>query len=522
MEVKDKENYSSKSSDLLDQEENNFKFNNDHYNSIYEKLKPFEDGYEIHESLKGKMENGDFNDPYTYIHEINGASEEILIFIVHGIGQNSEKLSNSITKIKDSVIQLYKKNSAFLNKQIHFRMIDWKQKIKKKSIDLLLNNNKNTSMAKKLLHDIPLDLIFYLGNKNKFGILNDVIHQMNSYYYLATKFRKFFQGSVSCIGHSLGSVMLYDILSRLRYSNNIDYDKIEKENQISNEIFIERKNSKCFNKSTNIEEKFDYDFKLISETNKKDSEMKQSKNDKELLNNYEKDKFLLSDLITINFQNITFKKLEGDKSYVSNSSDEENLKKKAKEVYVKSLLCQEKYIFDDLFLDKKIISLDKNINPLIFGLDHFFLTGSPLGLFVAVDGDDDPKLKKLSTVKDIHNIMHPMDPIAYRIEPLINNYPNFEKGFILPHWENDGIRKPFLSSLFKVLCLEASNEDDNLKFNNSKSKKRYDFLVQESPTEKAINMVGVLTSHQGYWNNLDVFYFILKMCHWQGYCGVEM
>ena len=59
------------------------------------------------------------------------------------------------------------------------------------------------------------------------------------------------------------AVLLIPNIYRLKFANNIDYDKIEKENEINNEIFIERKNSKCINKTTNIEEKFDYDFKLI-------------------------------------------------------------------------------------------------------------------------------------------------------------------------------------------------------------------------------------------------------------------
>ena len=45
---------------------------------------------------------GDFNEEmYTFIHTVEGAIEEELIFVVHGVGQNTEKLNNILNiKIK--------------------------------------------------------------------------------------------------------------------------------------------------------------------------------------------------------------------------------------------------------------------------------------------------------------------------------------------------------------------------------------------------------------------------------------
>jgi hypothetical protein len=51
--------------------------------------------------------------------------------------------------------------------------------------------------------------------------------------------------------------------------------------------------------------------------------------------------------------------------------------------------------------------------------------------------------------------------------------------------------------------------------------KRYDFIVQEYLSEKAVHLIGFLFSHQAYWNNPDVFYFIVKMIHWQGYISAD-
>ena len=42
-------------------------------------------------------------------------------------------------------------------------------------------------------------------------------------------------------------------------------------------------------------------------------------------------------------------------------------------------------------------------------------------------------------------------------------------------------------------------------------------MVQENLMEKGFKIIGFLFSHMAYWNNPDVFYFIIKMIHWQGY-----
>ena len=54
-----------------------------------------------------------------------------------------------------------------------------------------------------------------------------------------------------------------------------------------------------------------------------------------------------------------------------------------------------------------------------FNVDHLFLLGSPLGLFVSVYNEENfLKKQGLPTTKGLYNLFHPQDLIAYRIEPL--------------------------------------------------------------------------------------------------------
>ena len=146
------------------------------------------------------------------------------------------------------------------------------------------------------------------------------------------------------------------------------------------------------------------------------------------------------------------------------------------------------------------------------------MLGSPLSLFLTIEHGVSSCFEELEIVKDFHNIIHPMDPVAYRIEPMIKNYPETKASFTLPHWENDGIKNVFFSKLMQIFCYDG-REKDNVYLNHDKKigRKRYDFMVQESPSEKTIKLIGFLFSHQAYWNNPDVFYFIIKTVHWQGY-----
>ena len=62
---------------------------------------------------------------------------------------------------------------------------------------------------------------------------------------------------------------------------------------------------------------------------------------------------------------------------------------------------------------------DKICYQLNFHVEHFFLLGSPLGLFVSLYNEEDFVDEELPTCKYFYNIFHPQDIIAYRVEPLL-------------------------------------------------------------------------------------------------------
>jgi len=442
---------------------------------------------------------GDFtNDLYTYIHTVEDASEEELIFIVHGVGQNTDKLKNILRlKITDMIQTIYSAKSHF-RKQLHIRMIDWKTNLLGRVGDtfekLLDKDNNSSKFPKTLINQIPVDALLFFNPNHKYNILNDVVRQMNLYHQLVVEHRPLFKGNVSIVSHSLGACIMYDILTNmcckkekpLQSSPTIKRRFTTREFDLINDKNFNIYNSNC---NFNQKEKKDINYEVFIPKSDKRQD-------------------IFRRIITNNNTKSTIK-LKNIDSPV-NSFIENNLNK----------FGNNSLIDESIFVKDQIFSKNPNIYAMEFKVNHFFLLGSPLSLFLTIENGDDAFLDEMETVKDFHNIMHPHDPISYRIEPKIMNFPTTPRSFVLPHWENDGIKHKFWQNFVKVLCCIGRSKDDNndrMKQSNSTDKKRYDFMLQESPTEKAVNIIGFIFSHQSYWNNHDVFYFIINTIHWHGY-----
>lgn len=655
----------------------------------YEKLKnetntenTFYDYYNYnnkHPMISNKLYSGNFeNDAYTIIHENKNFTtkklknifinkrikieepEEILIFIVHGIGQNDQKLKTILNdRIKVMINLLYEKEGQTkFKKNVHFRMIDWKTPLNEREnniFDHLVDKNNKTKYPKMFIQEVPLDLMHYMSNRNKYKIINDVVSQINSYYHLVKKYRPNFKGNVSIIGHSLGSVIMYEILNNMTTDDNFKnfgmnkYFNLENtiifkdenlfginEENLEKSLNINRKNRKKFllcpennqeeNKSCseinlfNIEadfflEKLDkkrLDLKIktlkikeenypklnnsgINLTNKITLDLKTNQEDKILINidqdienkNYliiEKTKLLTNDVENIdNNENCLENKLIENKkitnhemfttkddslnnietSYnnennnIQKNSHEENSEKKENKVFIEKEspdINKNKIILKNLYdhkgrmfirlkksifynlenewenkknsenSSKKTITQDsttdfnryfrlysKNelILPLIFSIEHYFTIGSPLSLFLTIEHGKNSHLYDMETIKDFHNIIHPMDPLAYRIEHLIYGFEDKDSSCMLQHFLNNGKRNAFFRNFMNIILCNKEIEDEFY----SNDRKRYDYMVQESIPERTVNIIGFLFSHMTYWNNPDVFYFILDIIH---------
>lgn len=193
----------------------------------------------------------------------------------------------------------------------------------------------------------------------------------------------------------------------------------------------------------------------------------------------------------------------------------------------------------------------------------FFAMGSPIGMFVTVRGIETlGEDFRLPTCPAFYNIFHPFDPVAYRIETLINPDLNTLKPVMIPHHKGrkrmhlelketmarvgadlkqkllDSVRSTWNTvyqlAMFhradgqaleqevdKVLEEQLQQQDtdsthsaDDLDLDvcvgQLNSGRRVDYVLQEAPLESFNEYLFALRSHVCYWESEDTMLMILK------------
>jgi len=218
---------------------------------------------------------------------VEGEEEELalgpvnhLVFVIHGIGETMwSSNTNNIPSLKDEMTKLRKniqseqfvlwrkacEEKERLNHQkntgssqnnpididlpqppnrVEFIPIEWYDKIHSSQNTLMKNLNATTlktiPVFRQIANDVVFDVLMYLSPQYCREVLEEVIQQINSHY------EKFVQihgdnggnwdgGKVSIIGHSLGSVITWDLLTTLKQSlditNNNNNEKASQQQQ---------------------------------------------------------------------------------------------------------------------------------------------------------------------------------------------------------------------------------------------------------------------------------------------------
>ncbi|KAJ8704887.1 hypothetical protein PYW08_012207 [Mythimna loreyi] len=196
---------------------------------------------------------------------------------------------------------------------------------------------------------------------------------------------------------------------------------------------------------------------------------------------------------------------------------------------------------------------------LVFKPDAMYALGSPIAIFECIRGVDSLGANfSLPTCKNFFNIFHPYDPIAYRIEPLINPQLRDLKPHLIPHhkgrkrmhlelkdtmarvgadlkqklleslrstWNKWKAAPPTDGQLEKVVEEELEKEQltddkeelareielstpDNLgRLNGGR---RVDYVLQEAPLEMINEYLFAMSSHVGYWESEDTMLLMLR------------
>uniref|UniRef100_A0A7S2PMJ7 DDHD domain-containing protein n=1 Tax=Leptocylindrus danicus TaxID=163516 RepID=A0A7S2PMJ7_9STRA len=184
---------------------------------------------------------------------------------------------------------------------------------------------------------------------------------------------------------------------------------------------------------------------------------------------------------------------------------------------------------------------------LMFDVANTFMIGAPVPVFLLIRNQHRPMNPEYSlpVCSRVFNIFHPYDPVAYRIEPLINPRNRKVEPELIPDWRG-GYRMQYQTKLFwknlvnetyqrqqyLIDALEAgirqigladpadeddastasegSNSSNMIECGQLNGGRRIDYMLQESEVETANEYVFALGAHSAYWAAKDLTMFIAR------------
>ncbi|KOX76153.1 SEC23-interacting protein [Melipona quadrifasciata] len=417
-----------------------------------------------------------------------------VLFLVHGIGSVCDLKFRTVEEVVDEFrsisLQLVQSHYRTASEQrivnrIEVLPISWHTTLHSEDtgIDKKLQAITLDSIPKlrHFTNDTLLDILFYTSPIYCQTIMETVGNELNRLYALFKKRNPDFNGGIYLGGHSLGSLILFDLLCHQK--------------PLSDDTTCEN------NSRTNEEQNEDVDPCESDQTSKR--------------------------------------RLSKKISYVIGAAG-----------------TGQPYI---------------HYTQLHFHPRAFFAFGSPVGMFVTVRGID--MLGEdfvLPTCPAFFNIFHPFDPVAYRVEALINPEAPKYRPMLIPHHKGrkrmhlelketmarvgadlkqrllDSVRNTW-NSVYQLAVFHKSdnntlereidkvmeeqlqqtvsdhqtNDDGGAEFKVGKLNggRRIDYVLQEAPFEYINEYIFALTSHVCYWESEDTMLMILKEIY--GSTGVQ-
>lgn len=564
-----------------------------------------------------------------------------LVFMVHGIGQRLEKSNlvddvSNFRHITESLAERHLTSHQRITQRVLFIPCQWRKGLKlsgetaveKITLDGVRGLRVTLSAT---VHDV----LYYMSPIYCQDIINSVSHQLNRLYLRFLQRNPGYDGKVSIYGHSLGSVLSYDILCHQEnLSSPFPMDWMYKEHDSNEESSprMNKQSSPC-DSLTKLEDK---NSTVVNETDDRVDhfEDKMSAQTTLLVNEEgdSEDSSTIVGPITSDFDELAAKSMDskqaggdkdvdklfcdssdilspqrdglGETTNMSSGLPIDGLEKMAEEVCddqsnkdkaIKSLRQEigslrakiaelEKQSGGDATLhhgnmevlattakqpiDEKLPpgqdDAPKNYTPYIkytkleFKVDTFFAVGSPLGVFLALrnirigigKGKEywgENINEEMPACRQMFNIFHPFDPVAYRIEPLVCEDYIGKRPVLIPYHKG-GKRlhigfQEFTEDLAarsqaimghihyvraKVLTVCQSRSTDNLEEGGEDSQEkeersygslmmerltgseegRLDHMLQDKTFEHPY--LQAFGAHTNYWRDFDTALFILK------------
>ncbi|KAB2083396.1 hypothetical protein ES319_A05G264300v1 [Gossypium barbadense] len=549
-----------------------------------------------------------------------------LVFMVHGIGQRLEKsnLVDDVGNFRHITATLAEKHLTSHQRRtqrVLFIPCQWRKGLKlsgEAAVEkITLDGVRGLRvMLSATVHDV----LYYMSPIYCQSIINSVSNQLNRLYLKFLKRNPGYDGKVSIYGHSLGSVLSYDILC---HQENLSspfpmewvYEKHSKDvgcpvdtnNQSSNPSSLD--NLEENNINVRMKDAVDcvgedmlvsQPTALVIEGNVEDESLVNSEIDVSAEDSIQKSceedvHQLLNDVngtLLLDEGGLgkatdvagLSEKVTEEKSEEARYKDKEikMLREEVNSLEAKIAELQSHKSEDatenkemlgrkppplQKFNQKLVVTLDdapQRYTPYIrytkleFKVDTFFAVGSPLGVFLALRNiriglgkgqdywDEENISEEMPACRQMLNIFHPYDPVAYRIEPLVCKEHITKRPVIIPYHKggrrlhigfqeftedlvarSQGVmdRLSFIRAKVLTVCQSRNTDDlegpENMEEKEERSygsqmierltgseEGRIDHMLQDKTFEHPY--LQAIGSHTNYWRDYDTALFILK------------
>ncbi|KAM6294655.1 triacylglycerol hydrolase DDHD2 [Aegotheles albertisi] len=350
-----------------------------------------------------------------------------LVFVVHGIGPACDirfrsivQCVNDFRNVSLSMLQAHFRKAQEQQQigRVEFLPVNWHSSLHSTGVDVDLERITLPSInrLRHFINDTILDVFFYNSSTYCQTIVDTVASEMNRLHQLFMQRNPHFSGGVSIAGHSLGSLILFDLLTNQKAAP----EEAEHSEQGSRTSSSHRgtEDVKEILKKLELSEYCD-----VFEKEKMDRQalfLCTEKNLKEMgipLGPRMKILHYISSEKEMQDQSTAAPRHSGDHGAEPGSPSQRDPDDGRN--------CQ--------YRDIGLGQVSANYPQLNYKPTIFFAFGSPIGMFLTVRGVKriNPNYS-LPTCKGFFNIFHPFDPVAYRIEPMIVPDLEFEP-MLLPH-----------------------------------------------------------------------------------------
>lgn len=495
-----------------------------------------------------------------------------LCFVVHGIGEGCDMKFRPIVDCVDDfreigcyITQSHLKpliDAQKINGRVEFLPIAWHEDLHgtQTGIDEHLKPITLPSIPKlrEFSNSTILDVLFYTSPIYCQTIINKVGHELNRLKQIFTQRNPNYSGTISLVGHSLGSLICFDLLS-----NQID--QVIDEQEVGSQVKSGTGTEISIGGSlTDILKRLDLE---------------------DLIGVFEKEKICVASLGMLSEKDLIEMGVPiGSRKLLMNEIKTMAFKREKEEYEKKVLTNLNDQPGNESFKNGLAGTGQIMVKypRLTFKVSKFFALGSPIPMFQTVRGIDKIHTNfKFPTCDEFYNIFHPFDPVAYRFEPLVCPSPVL-KPVLMPHHKGrkrmhielrEGLSKvggdvmkasqdiiknawstfSDTQAFFKKLPLPGAgasmiedgervegresvvevsqigegitplapqpqlSEPDASKcdFGRINKGKRIDYVLQETPFESFNDYIFALASHACYWESEDTLLLIVKQLYGQ-------